>query len=197
MRSFLKSLSSILFDESLLLEIPTNAFKTSRFGITVYAGNRLTPELSRLAVQAKEGNDLLARKFLAKLIIDAMRLTNCSEFDLIPIPSRVQADRYRGIKHIQELVKEVNKVRPVRSHEILRHVKKVRDQSTLTHFQRLENLEGAFAVNERTKIPTKGFLLDDLVTSGATMKAAAEALQARNIELLGVLTACATTVFTE
>jgi predicted amidophosphoribosyltransferase len=197
MRSFLRALSSILFDDTEQIEIKTESFKSTRFGIPIYSGSRLTPEITNLVVRAKENNDLLARKFLARLIIDAMELVNCREFNLIPIPSRSEVNRIRGIKHINELVKEVNNVRPINSHFILVHVKKVKDQSTLTHFQRFENLAGAFAVKDRGVIPTKGFLLDDLVTSGATIKAAAEALRARNIELLGVITASATMVFTE
>lgn len=197
MRSFLRSLSSILFDDTEQIQLNTECFKSKRFGIPIYSGSRLNPEISHLALRAKEDNDLLARKFLARLIIDAMELTDCSEFNLIPIPSRSEADRNRGIKHINELVKEVNRVRPIYSHPILVHVKKVKDQTKLTHLQRFENLAGAFTVRDWGVIPTKGFLLDDLVTSGATIKAAAEALRSRNIELLGVITASATMVFTE
>jgi predicted amidophosphoribosyltransferase len=197
MRSFLRTLSSILFDEDFNFEIHTDPFKSNRFGIPIFAGSRLSPDLSHIALRAKEDNDLHARKFLAKLIFDAMKLTNYREFDLVPIPSRYEADRIRGIKHIHELVKEVNKLYPVNSHALLKHVRKVKDQATLTHLERLENLQGAFAIRDGQPTPAKVFLVDDLVTSGATIKAAADALKARNIELLGVVAACATMVFTE
>ena len=201
MRSFLKSLSSILYDENINFKIPTNAFVTSRFGITVYAGAKLNPELSHLALRAKEDNDLLARKFLATLVVQGINKIEDKKrnkyMELFPIPSRPEVNRIRGIKHVEELVKEVKKVYPVKSYEILKHIRKVKDQSTLTHIQRLENLDGAFVVIEKKFIPAQGFLIDDLVTSGATIKAAADALKESNIELLGVITASATMVFTE
>ena len=201
MRSFLKSLSSILYDENINFKISTNAFVTSRFGIAVYAGAKLTPELSHLALLAKEDNDLLARKFLATLVVQGINkiedIKRNKYMELFPIPSRPEVNRIRGIKHVEELVKEVKKVYPVKSYEILKHIRKVKDQSTLTHLQRLENLDGAFAVIEKKFIPAQGFLIDDLVTSGATIKAAADALKESNIELLGVIAACATSFLTE
>lgn len=200
MRSFLKSLSSIIYDDRLNFKLPTEAFVTSRFGIPVYAGAKLTPELSHLVLRAKEGNDLLARKFLAALVVQAINEVKDknaeSKIELISIPSRPEVNRIRGIKHLNELIKEVNKIYPVKSYELLKHTRKVKDQSTLTLLQRLENLDGAFTVIEKKFLPGQGFLIDDLVTSGATIKAAAAALRKSNIELLGVITACATSFLT-
>ena len=198
MRVFLQALTSILFDEELDIDIPTKAFKSYRFNIPIYAGARLTPALSHLALRAKEDNDLIARKFLAKLICDAISLTSEEEISVIVIPSRKAADKFRGIKHINELVKEVTRLKPIRNFDLLRHTRKVQDQSTLSHRERLENLDSAFEISKDAKrLPTKAFLMDDLVTSGATILAASKALQVRNIQLLGVITACATMVFTE
>ena len=45
----------------------------------------------------------------------------------------------------------------------------------------MENLNNAFTIR-KTNIPAKAFLLDDLVTSGATAMAAAKALKVRNIQ---------------
>lgn len=196
MRSFLKSLSSILFDDTQELQIATRAFKTYKLKIPIYAGSILTPEISHLILRAKESNDLIARKFLAKLVVDAISVTKQSEINLIPIPSRAEAVRNRGIKHINELVKEVNKLQPVRTFYILEHQKKIADQSRLGSSARFENMRDAFGVNKNTS-PVKAFIFDDLVTTGATIAAAAKALEVRNIQLLGVISACASARFTE
>ena len=196
MWSFFKSLSSILFDENQELGIATRSFKTSKQNITIYAGSTLTPEISHLILRAKESNDLIARKFLAKLILDAISLTKECEINLIPIPSRLEADRKRGIKHINELVKEVGKLTTVRAFYILEHQKKIADQSRLSSMARFLNMSDAFRVN-KSPYPTKAFLFDDLVTTGATVAAAAKALEVGNIQLLGVISACASALFTE
>lgn len=199
MRSFFRNLSSIIFDENQKIEIPTCSIKSSRFQIPIYAGSRLTPELSHLALLAKEDNDLIARKFLAKLICDGMSLAKATEVDVILIPSSKKADRVRGIKHINELVKEVNKLKPIRIHELLTHTRQVRDQATLSSEERMANMRGAFHINMKKSksFPKSAYLVDDLVTSGSTILAARDALQVANIQLLGVFAACATMVFTE
>jgi predicted amidophosphoribosyltransferase len=201
MRSFFRNLSSIIFDEDAKIEIPTFPFKSSRFQIPIYAGSRLTPELSHLALLAKEENDLMARKFLAKLICDGITLAKSEvpEIDVILIPSSKKADRIRGIKHINELVKEVNKLRTIRIHELLSHTRQVRDQAKLSSEERMANMRGAFYINMKNSksFPKSAYLVDDLVTSGSTILAAREALQVANIQLLGVFAACATMVFTE
>jgi predicted amidophosphoribosyltransferase len=198
MRVFLRALSSIIFDSSDEINIKTQAFKSFRFGIPIYAGAKLTSELSHIALRAKEDNDLIARKFLAKLLVDAIELSKETDVTIIMVPSRKEVSRYRGIKHINELVKEVSRDKKIQSYDVLRHSRKVLDQSKLTYKERMENLAGAFIVPSYFKeLPRKAFLIDDLVTSGATILAASKALQVRNIQLLGVLAACASMVFTE
>ena len=198
MKSFIQTLSSILFDENQKIKIITKAFKSSRFGIPVYSGAILTPELSNLILRAKEDNDLIARKFLATLVIDAMDQIPEFEPRVIPIPSRRSANWERGFKHTNELLREVAKLRKIEIHDILKFTRNVEDQSKLNSAQRLANLNNAFSVStEAKKLPTASFLIDDLITSGATIQAAAKALQVRNIQLLGAISACATSVFTE
>lgn len=198
MRSFLQSLGSIIFDESATIKISTRPFKSNRFGIPIYAGARLTPELSHVVLRAKEDNDLLARKFLAQLISDAISLVQEPKINVILIPSRKSVTRFRGIKHINLLVKEVSKLQDIEIYELLEHARKVRDQSSLNAKERMDNMTDAFVVSRSVRnVPTSAYLIDDLITSGATILAAANALQVRNIQLLGAITACATMVFTE
>ena len=198
MSRFLKVLSSILFDVSPKFDIPTKAFIADRFGIPIFAGARLNSELSHLALRAKEDNDLLARKFLAELIISALNLLNEENIKLVPIPSRESANRIRGIKHLDELVKLVEKDYPIQTWHILKHRKKVVDQSGLSQIERRANMEGAFEVNVNSRFNTNAvYLLDDLVTTGSTILAASQALKVRNIQVLGVVTACASARFSE
>jgi competence protein ComFC len=195
-RGFLRSLNSILFEISSDFQIKTDSFICFRSGIPIYAGSRLSPELSKIVLRAKENNDLGARKFLAALIYDALSLIISKEISVIIIPSRPSASRNRGIKHINELVKEVRKLKEIEIFDILEHTRIVKDQANLTRIERMANLDNAFTIRN-TNVPTKAFLLDDLVTSGATALAAAKALKVRNIQLLGVITACASASFTE
>ena len=198
MWSFLKNLSSIIFNDDVEFELSTSPFKSEKFGIPIFSGSHLTPELSHMALRAKEDNDLIARKYLAKLISQAIGLLELNEICVVPIPSRIEADRKRGFAHIDELLREVAKSNKIEIFDILSHTRKIKDQSGLKIDERFRNLTGAFQVKTSKKVlPNSVFLIDDLITTGATIQAAAAALQVRNIQLLGAISACATFVFTE
>mgnify|MGYP003333664200 FL=1 len=198
MWSFLKNLSSIIFIDDVEFELSTQPFKSEKFGIPIFSGSHLTPELSHIALRAKEDNDLIARKYLAKLISQAIGLLELNEICVVPIPSRTEANRKRGFAHIDELLIEVAKLNKIKRFDILRHTRKIKDQSGLKIDERFQNLNGAFQVKTgKEVIPNSVFLIDDLITTGATIQAAAAALQVRNIHLLGAISACATFVFTE
>jgi predicted amidophosphoribosyltransferase len=72
--------------------------------------------------------------------------------------------------------------------ELLTHIRKVRDQSNLDAKDRAENLEGAL-VSLRF-ISGRAILVDDLVTTGATLREAARALRAVGIVVSAAVTAC-------
>ena len=198
MWSFLKNLSSIIFNDEVEFELSTRPFKSEKFGIPIISGSQLTPELSHIALRAKEDNDLIARKYLAKLISQAIGLLELNEICVVPIPSRTEANRKRGFAHIDELLRELAKLNKIKIFDILSHTRKIKDQSGLKSDERFQNLTGAFQVISSKKvIPDSVFLIDDLITTGATIQAAAAALRVRNIHLLGAISACATFVFTE
>jgi predicted amidophosphoribosyltransferase len=72
---------------------------------------------------------------------------------------------------------------------VLRHSRKVRDQSGLHHNERWNNLKGAFVVDAKQISGQKALLIDDLVTTGATLYEAARALRYAGFEVIGAVTA--------
>jgi predicted amidophosphoribosyltransferase len=65
----------------------------------------------------------------------------------------------------------------------------VRDQSGLHLQERWNNLEGAFVVTNKQQALGKALLIDDLVTTGATLVEAARAMRYAGIEVVGAVTA--------
>ena len=114
MWSFLKILSSIIFNDDVDFDLSTRPFKSEKFGIPIFSGSHLNPELSHIALRAKEDNDLMARKYLAKLISQAIGLLDLDEITVVPIPSRTEANRKRGFAHIDELLREVAKLNKIK-----------------------------------------------------------------------------------
>jgi len=107
---------------------------------------------------------------------------------LIPIPSRKSVARARGRQFIYELATRISSEFKIPSLEILEHQREVRDQSTLDAIERSLNLQGALRASRY--VSGRAILIDDLVTTGATLAEAARALRAIGIEVAAAVTAC-------
>jgi predicted amidophosphoribosyltransferase len=110
---------------------------------------------------------------------------------LVPIPSRAQATRSRGRDFLGEITQGAARDFNLNSAALLRHSRKVRDQSGLSLGARRNNLAGAFVLDPRREWPIKAelLLIDDLVTTGATLLEAARALRYAGFEVKGAVTA--------
>lgn len=110
---------------------------------------------------------------------------------LVPIPSRAQATRTRGRDFLAEITQGVAKEFNIDSAALLRHRRKVRDQSGLSLGARRNNLAGAFVLDSGRGQPLGAelLLIDDLVTTGATLLEAARALRYAGFEVKGAVTA--------
>lgn len=188
-----------------------------REALQIFAGSKYSPSLSRIILAAKEDNQLQARAFLAERLnqslkralkdISLRRELAIREIVIIPIPSRRLADRKRGFAHVELLVTQLmnlNKTLDIQILNCLSHSKKVSDQTSLNFHERAMNMKGAFVVDRIKYLeiyPTKNsnsvvFLIDDLVTTGATVQAANSALLTLGGSVDGVLASCATEGFT-
>lgn len=93
----------------------------------------------------------------------------------------------RGIDHGQRLAEEVAKRLGLRAECLLRRVKRVHTQRGLNAQQRLENLRGVFSAVR--PIASAVLIVDDVFTTGATMRACSEALTAAGAYSVFVVTA--------
>lgn len=114
---------------------------------------------------------------------------------LIPVPSRPQAIRKRGFVPAELWAKQIARVLKVGGFgsvtvlSALEFVKNVSDQRGLSVEQRHENLVGSMQLRPQLrKLESRALLIDDVVTTGATIAEAARALGASSFENLGFLT---------
>lgn len=111
--------------------------------------------------------------------------------DLVPIPSRKINTRKRGRDFILEQTYELSQQPSVQVRAILSHARRVKDQTTLNSRSREINLSQSMKCANQVESPNiPVIIIDDLVTSGATLREAGRALSAAGYKVIGAVTAC-------
>lgn len=117
------------------------------------------------------------------------------EFDIIiPVPLTKKRQRSRGYNQSELLANQISKNlgAPVVT-DVLQRTKFSRSQTELTSSERYQNLEDCFVAENPDKIKGKKILLvDDVMTTGATIEACSKILMDAGANVVYVCTACRT-----
>lgn len=156
----------------------------------IYSSIPYSPIAGKVLLSAKESSLELADNLLTSALLHSLRgARSQNQLDfLVPIPSRKSVARKRGRQFISVLSKSIGESENLPTEEILTHTRKVRDQSNLDAKDRAANLDKAL-ISLRF-LSGKAVLIDDLVTTGATLHEAARALRSKGITVAAAVTAC-------
>ena len=175
--------------------------KTKVVGIDHYFVEDYNEYSRRIILASKESGNKLALNLLANAVARSIKFAVLekkfrAQINLVSIPSQKNVIRSRGRDHIGDLIFQVivalsemgfaAKYLP-----ILSLAKKSKDQSTLNSGERLVNMKNAFIVNNSINSQDGIFLIDDLITTGASIKEGVRALTEAKITVNGIITACA------
>ena len=121
---------------------------------------------------------------------------NFKSYDtIIPVPIKKKKKKKRGYNQslliAKELVKQVNKEKKTLSLcvDALEKIKNIVPQSTLDKENRLQNVQGVYQLkNKEQLIGKKILLIDDIYTTGSTVRECAKVLQQVDVEKIDVFT---------
>lgn len=149
----------------------------------------------KLITVYKDKKELRLAEVLAELLANYIdpSWVMPGETALVAIPARKQALRERGFDHMKEVGIRLSKRCGLPLLDILRTVDRS-DQRGLSASSRQQNMKGSFAFNPQGLLCTAGvipervILVDDVLTTGATLMAAARVLKEASIEWVFGLT---------
>jgi ComF family protein len=139
-----------------------------------YAG----PMRRALAALKYSGASRLA-PMLARAATPSLRtlLTISGPAALVPVPVHAERRRERGYNQAELIARALGPSQP-----ILERVRPTTKQHRLDRAARLANLRGAFRVASGVSVPSVAVLVDDIITTTATLEACASVLREAGVE---------------
>lgn len=154
------------------------------FEAGVCAGS-LEPPLSRCISLYKDAGERRLGVVFGDMLAAAAEQWHGWPHAVVPVPASAAALRRRGFDHTASIASRVADALEVPLLQALASAG-AKDQRELGRAARRENVAGAFVATHSDHLPAHILLVDDVMTTGATLDAAASALLAQGAEVIRV-----------
>ncbi len=117
-------------------------------------------------------------------------ITLPQNYFIVPIPSHPRKERKRGFNPPTKIAQKLSGFLGISTIPLLEKHKQTRPQVELSKKERENNIKGAFRVNKyllKSIEGRKALILDDVYTTGSTLKEAIRVLEKESIEIEGLL----------
>lgn len=153
--------------------------------VKVYSVAYYGYSVKKLILDFKYKSNFNSGNYLGKLLLDKLDYINI-KFDYITyVPCSNKKLKERGFNQCEVLAKYLYESTGIACIELLKKASKIKEQKFLTAKERKKNIQNAFSLIEKKKLKGKKILLiDDVITTGATLEACIRELKKINdIEL--------------
>lgn len=177
---------------SCVKELQLQNFRSRCGSIPVFSSIQYGSKASRILLAAKEDGVKKADDILLSALAHSLHCaTRASGIRpaLVPIPHSKQALRRRGRNFVGEITDRMATMEGLPVRNIIRHNRRVSDQSLLNATSRLGNLSGAMSVISHCGRSCEVIVVDDLVTTGATLREAVRTLETGGFHVIAAVTA--------
>ena len=160
--------------------------------VPVFSSILYGPKASHILLAAKEDGVRTADDILVAALQHSLRIAmrTCSiRPALVPIPHSTKAIRRRGRDFVGGITDRLSETANLPVHKLIRHNRKIADQSLLDASARRGNLSGAMSVVSNHGRVSEVFLVDDLMTTGATLGEAVRTLERAEFRVVAAVTA--------
>lgn len=169
---------------------------TRGFSIPVYSISSYQEPLRRLILQ-KKYSDRLASRQLGRLICEKTNILEKSFDCIIPVPLHWTRYARRGFNQADEIAHVISKFSGIPVVRLISRKKRTTYQSRLSHEDRQDNVKNCFVIKRKYRdvasmmIYEKRILLvDDLYTTGATLKNVARPIISSKPKEISAVVAC-------
>ncbi len=165
---------------------PADRFLAPDAGVVV--GDALALAVAAFAYEGPMRRALAALKYtgasrlapiLARAAAPAFRdlFALSGQATLVPVPLHVERRRARGYNQAELLAKQLSRLTGAPLADVLERARSTRKQHWLNRLARLHNLRGAFGLRNGAVVPSTVILVDDIITTTATLEACASVLR--------------------
>lgn len=166
---FLAPDAGVVVGESLALAMAAFAYETG---------------IRRALAALKYGGASRVAPIVARAAVPALRrlLEVTGPGAVVPIPVSDERRRTRGYNQAELIARELARSTRLPTVELLDRIRPTARQHQLSRTARLRNLRDALAVRPGARVPAVAILVDDIITTAATLEAGASVLRAAGCE---------------
>ena len=165
--------------------------KSNKFGLEIYSGAIYEAELLKIIRALKYHKKAEFEKILSDIILKTIKNfdLNLDDFIICPVPIHQNRMKKRKYNHMELVANSVGNALNLKvGNDFLKRIKDTEPLYKLSIPERKKTIDGAFEVSESIK-GKKILLIDDIITSGTTVKELSKTMLEKGAEKIIVISA--------